>query len=528
MLDLAIIDGFIVDGTGNPGYVGDIGIRDGKIVQMGQLSQDAKKTVNASGRVVCPGFIDPHTHEELTLFINPVLERYMRQGVTTCINGNCGTSIAPTYEETEEFFRTQGKDYALDAVDEPWGSLDEYRESLQKRGGLGFNHGLMVGHNTIRWSVMGFEDRPPTSQEMEMMKDRLLAGLDQGALGMSTGLVYVPGRAASTDEVMELVGLLPDYDATYATHVRGWSSRGDGVAEAIQIGRQTGATVQVSHLNCSDKQPIGWIEDARQRGVEIACDIMPHSGGHVYRADKYLYAVKNVSFEYRGTTIDEFRQLLKKPESRQKVAGRNIQMQVPPEDVILIHTEDCDWENRSVAEIAQRLDCDPTDLWFDLMIEEEPRVNFWMAGHQRNKTNLDKFPILKETVSSPVVCCGSDAMMPNPRDPYGHYELQRNGVFPTFLDYNSDHQQRFEYVIQRLTSLPAQQFRLKDRGLLREGFTADINVFDPDEFYWPSEINPNNPFVIAQGMDYVCVNGKLVIDGGALTDARPGRVLLKD
>ena len=528
MLDLVIRGGRIIDGTGTPGFIADVGVKDGKVAAIGKFG-DAHQVVDARDRVVCPGFIDPHTHEELGLLVDPVLERYLRQGVTTVINGQCGTSIADTSDKTRQA-RDRDDNSILQKITETWDSLPEYKKGAEKKG-LAFNHGLLLGHGTMRWLVMGKADlRPPTSEEMAAMKAMLEQGMEQGALGMSTGLDYVPSRAATTDEVVELAEVVARYDGTYASHVRKAVAfgRGDGVAEAIQIGRRAGVRVQVSHLTYADRLAVEWMERARQEGVEVACDIMPHSGGHVMRADRFAGSIKNSLFEYYDLGLEEFYRLLKDEKAREFMLENNSQIRLAPDQIILVHSEVPSWEGRSLADVAAMNDKEPAEMWFDLLAERPPRVSFWMYANRRNKTNLDRFPVLKETASSPVVTCGSDSIMPDPSDPYLHYELQRNGVFPRFLEVGRDFGLRLEYDIQRMTALPAQQHRLQDRGVLRPGMAGDILVFSPERFVFPEEINPRDPSVVAQGMEYVMVNGELVIDKGQLTSARPGRVLLKE
>ncbi len=527
MLDLVFKGGRIIDGTGTPGFVADLGVKDGKVAAIGILDE-AHRVVDATERVVCPGFIDPHTHEELGLLVDPVLERYMRQGVTTIINGQCGTSIADTSRATRAA-RDRDDNSLLQKIDQEWDSLPQYKALAEARG-LGFNHGLLLGHGTIRWLVMGKADqRSPTTAELTAMKSMVEKGMEQGALGLSTGLDYVPSRAATTDEVVELARVVAAYDGTYASHVRKAIAfgRGDGVAEAIQIGRRAGVRVQVSHLTYADRLAVEWMERARDQGVEVACDIMPHSGGHVMRADRFLSSIKNSLFEYYDMELEEFYRLLKDEGARRFILENNSQVRLAPDQIILVHAQIPAWEGRTLADVAAMHDKEPADMWFDLLAERPPRVSFWMYANRRNKTNTDRFPVLRETASSPVVTCGSDSIMPDPSNPYFHYELQRNGVFPRFLEVGREFGLRLEYDIQRMTALPAQQHRLQDRGILRPGMAADILVFGPDRFFFPEELNPRDASVVAQGMEYVAVNGALVIDQGDLTQNRPGQVLLR-
>ncbi|MGI6666542.1 MAG: N-acyl-D-amino-acid deacylase family protein [Bacillota bacterium] len=523
-MDLVIMNALVVDGTGNPGFRGSVGVKGDKIAYVGALTPKAKKVIDARGAVVCPGFVDPHNHEELSLFRDGLLERYLRQGVTTGIDGNCGSSIMTTSKLTKKVQSVLGNP----PPEASWNSLEEYKEAAESQG-LGFNHGVMMGHGTMRWHAMGGAFRRQASpDELDKMKRFLEEGLSQGAIGMSTGLDYVPGRASDTAEIVELAKILAKYDRTYASHVRNAVSfdRGDGVAEALSIGRQSGARVHVSHLRPADKASVTWIEEARKRGVEAACDVMPQSGGHVHRIDAFTEETKNAFFEYYDMPVSEFRKVLLTPEGRKRVK-ENGQIASDKDEIILVHCKEEWWEGRSVSSVAGRLGVDPTDFVLDLMASEDIVTSIWMYCNRRNKSSIQRHPVYREVMSSPVVTCGSDSIMVDPKNPLIHYELQRNGVFPAFLEMAGGLGSSLEYNIMRCTSLPARMFRLSDRGLLAQGMAADLIIFDPLEFHFPEEIDPRDPGVVAKGVSHVVVNGKLVIEDFKLTSERPGRVLLK-
>lgn len=528
MLDLLVKRGFVVDGTGNPGFIADVAVKSGRIVDIGSIDTSAIKTVDARGQFVTPGFIDAHTHEELNILIEPVLERYLRQGVTTVINGQCGTSIADNSSDTIAYHR-QSDNPMIDKVVDRWDSLEAYKTVAEGKG-LGFNHGLLLGHGTLRWLVMGSAslDAPSPSQ-MDEMKAILTRGMEQGALGMSSGLDYVPSRAATTDEIVELCKVVAKFDGTYATHIRKAIAfgRSDGVAEAIQIGRRAGVRVQVSHLTYANDEGVAWMEKARQEGVEIACDVMPHSGGHVMRLDRFASSVKSSSFEYFNMDMDEFYALLSDEEARSRMVREYGQLRLPAREVILVNCKNRNYEGRSIADMAELAGQSIEDTLMDLLANEEPEASLWMYANRRNKSNTDKFPVIPSVATSPIVCCGSDSIMVDASDPFTHYELQRNGVFARFLEVGRELGTRLEYDIQRLTSLPAQQHRLKDRGLLKVGMAADILVFQPNNFSFPEELNPRDPFVVSRGMNYVVVNGEVVIQDSQLTAARPGQILMR-
>ena len=486
MFDLIIKRGFVVDGTGNPGFTADIAITNGRIVDIGTITAEAKQVIDAKGQVVSPGFIDAHTHEELNILLDPLMERYLRQGITTVIDGQCGTSLADNSADTLAYHR-QSDNPIIHKLQDKWNSLTEYT-SIAEGKGLGFNHGVLLGHGTLRWLVMGKAclDAPSPAQ-LNQMKDILARGLEQGALGLSSGLDYVPSRAATTDELVELCKVVAKYDGTYSTHIRKAVAfgRSDGIAEAIQIGRRSGVRVQVSHLTYANDEGVLWMEKARQESVEIACDVMPHSGGHVMRLDRFASSVKASSFDYFDLPMDDFYAMLNDPKARSTMVGEYGQLRLPAKELILVNCKDKNIEGRSIADLAEMQGKSISDTLMDLLASKEPLASLWMYANRRNKSNPDKFPIKRSIVESPIVCCGSDSIMIDPSDPFVHYELQRNGVFPRFLEVGREFGVRLEYDIQRLTSLPAQQHRLKDRGLLKSGMAADVVVFRPDKFFFP-------------------------------------------
>ena len=529
MYDILIKNGRIVDGSGNPAFRGDVLIKDGKIVDVGRLAaqipdEKIEDIIDVDGKVVAPGFIDPHTHEEVNIFADPVLGRYLYQGVTTVIDGHCGSSIFTTSELTRQY-----PSYFCGHLPEDvkWDSLSEYAQVCQDRGGLGFNHGVLLGHGTLRWAAMGgAKQRPAHTGEMETMRRMIMEGLEQGALGMSTGLGYVPGKAAPTWEVERLCQELTLFNATYATHTRAEHGRAEGTAEAIRIGRTSGVCVHVSHLDPNSATEIAWLEAASREGIEAACDVMPHSGGHVIRLDVYARGIKSSHFEHFDMSLAEFKALLKDKDFRSQIIAKSHEFRLPKDELILVNCTDPEWEGRSLQELASESGKDANHFFLELMAEERPAGAIWQYAYRRNQTNRNRFPVLKDVITSPVVTCGSDSIMTNPADPFEHYELQRNGVFPTFLVQGREAGASLEYNIQRITALPARQFRLWDRGMLRPGMAADIVVFAPERFLFPEEIIPQDPHVLAQGMNKVLVNGTIVLSDGKLTGATPGKILL--
>lgn len=279
MYDVLVVNGMVVDGTGSPWFYANLAIENGKIVEMGKLSRrKAKTTIDAKGMFVCPGFIDIHSHSDLSAFVNPFCESKLRQGVTTELVGNCGYSLAPllsdAFEETKQYYREM---YGVEAG---WQTVQDYLNALQNAKPA-INYATLVGHGTVRKSVMGYENRKPTPEEMKKMKKLVAESMKQGAFGMSTGLIYPPGSFADTDEIAELCKVVHRYNGFYATHMRSESAGLiESVQETIEIGRKSKVSVQISHHKaCGEKyfgkvkETLKMIEQARTEGYDLTLPI---------------------------------------------------------------------------------------------------------------------------------------------------------------------------------------------------------------------------------------------------------------
>ncbi|NVL93548.1 MAG: amidohydrolase family protein, partial [Desulfobacterales bacterium] len=281
--DIIIRNGVIIDGSGNPWFRGDISIKDGRIKHIGQMGgADAMHELEANGLVVVPGFIDIHAHSDFTLLVDPLAESKIRQGVTTEIVGQCGESAAPITDETAEYSEETHPSFYRDYFTITWRTMSEYCDVLSTNG-LSMNVVPFIGHETVRKNVMGFENRPPTAEELEQMKTFVRDAMEQGAFGLSSGLFYMPGGFAQTDELIELCRVVREYRGIYASHIRNESDYvADAVKEAIEIGRKSGIPVQISHLKASGcmnwgktQDMLNLIEAARNEGIEVTADVYP-------------------------------------------------------------------------------------------------------------------------------------------------------------------------------------------------------------------------------------------------------------
>ena len=531
--DLIIKNGFIVDGTGNPGFKADLAVIDDEIKKIAsKIDAKAKSVIDAQGKTVVPGFIDPHVHEELVVLESGLFEDFLKQGVTTIVNGNCGHSVTPgasknvfEYMYKNGLVSTEAKEYY---AEHKWSSLSEYIE-LVKQKGFNLNMGVLLGHGTIRWSVMGgSKDREPTTEETKEIANIIEEGLKDGALGMSTGLSYIPSRYAKTEELVKAAKILAKYDSIYTSHIRYYEGEVEAVKEAIEIGKKANVRVQVSHLTPTVPEAYDEILKARNEGVEIAVDTIPKSSGHCTRKDRMLQFIMALSSDLFEQGIEGVKRALKDEKGREKILKEAVIFGDDRSNIYVINTNDDKLEGKSIEEIAKEKDENPDDLLLDMLADDKLDFTLWLGG-----MNRDDFPGTEysDSVSkNPLVMVGSDRIFGETDDPGAWYELFRRGAFPIFYKLMTDKGVRLEEIIRRLTSLPAQQFRLTNRGLLKEGLKADLAVIDFDNYSYPNEdtIDYSKPITLARGVDNVVVNGKVVLNNGEVKNVGAGKFLSRN
>ncbi len=531
--DLIIKNGFIVDGTGNPGFKADLAVIDDEIKKIAsKIDAKAKSVIDAQGKTVVPGFIDPHVHEELVVLESGLFEDFLKQGVTTIVNGNCGHSVTPgasknvfEYMYKNGLVSTEAKEYY---TEHKWSSLSEYIE-LVKQKGFNLNMGVLLGHGTIRWSVMGgSKDREPTTEETQEIAAIIEEGLKEGALGMSTGLSYIPSRYAKTEELVKAAKVLAKYDSIYTSHIRYYEGEVEAVKEAIEIGKKADVRVQVSHLTPTVSEAYDEILKARDEGVEIAVDTIPKSSGHCTRKDRMLQFIMALSSDLFEEGIEGVKRALKDEKGREKILKEAVIFGDDRSNIYVINTNDDKLEGKSIEEIAKEKDENPDDLLLDMLADDDLDFTLWLGG-----MNRDDFPGTEysDSVSeNPLVMVGSDRIFGETDDPGAWYELFRRGAFPIFYKLMTDKGVRLEEIIRRLTSLPAQQFRLTNRGLLKEGLKADVAVIDFDNYSYPNEdtIDYSKPITLARGVDNVVVNGKVVLNNGEVKNVGAGKFLSRN
>ena len=524
MLDLLIANGLIVDGTGSPGFFGSIGVRDNTVsVLRGDVSNvAAHKTVDATGRVVCPGFIDVHAHSALMILTDPDHLPKVHQGVTTELLGIDGNSYAP-FADAEDLRRMIQINSGLEGTPELpglWSTIPEYLDMYDRK--VSVNVAYIVGNSPLRVGAMGWDNRLPSASEMDRQKGLLRESLDAGAFGMSTGLDYPPGSYAQTDELVELSKIVGDMGGFYHTHVR--FPLGDGYLdpnrEALDIGRRSGSPVHITHLLPSGHgefkgaRPIlDLVESARyDEGMDVTFDCFPYSHG----GTRLIYFLPQWSADGGPEKIME---ALADPETR-ALMRREMSPKFARHgggwDSVMItyfkkpHNQR--FEGKTLTQAAEMMGTDPIEVIFDLCLDEDLQVSFHSGG-----IDPETLPLF---VQHPMQMVGSDALLLGDYPPAMAY-----GTFPVIIAKYVREEGRISLpeAIRKMTSYPAQRLNIPDRGVLRDGFRADVVVFDYEGISAPA--TRYDPKQYSLGVDYVIVNGEVVVDHGAHTGAHPGRAL---
>jgi N-acyl-D-amino-acid deacylase len=540
-LELLIKNGLVVDGAGNPWFKADVGISQGKITQVGKLGDaKAEKIINARGLVVSPGFIDIHTHSDLSLLINPRAESKIRQGVTTEVVGNCGTSPAPVRKEKLQLLKDEWGAEAK-AVKWNWSSFGNYLRRLEEQG-VSLNVASLVGHGAVRTAVLGVENRAPTSKEMTEMKALLARSMEEGAFGLSTGLVYLPGCFAKTSELIELSIVAAKYGGFYASHTRGERETiVTALKEAIEIGEKARIPVQVSH-NCPKYGGHGKFkvmsrlyEDARERGIDLTIDNDAHTD-----LGPQLSSILPQWAQAGGPK--KIVERLKDSATREKIKSEIIEDKLPGPgycglvkhgrwDRVFLFQANKNKQviGKSFEQIAKMRGADPFDAYFDVLIEEK--------GEASGIFNYIDEDDIRAVMKHPLMMFCSDGSAVAPYGVLGKisgYYPCSYGEYPYILErfVREEKVLTLQEAIRKMTSFPAEKLGLLDRGLVREGMWADIVVFNPHTIKdratcrFPYQFPlVNYPHKYPEGIAYVLVNGEIVIEKGKHTGTFPGKVL---
>lgn len=518
MLDILIRDGLIIDGTGNPGYYGSVGV-DGDTIKVfrGSIQEvEATRTIDAAGLTICPGFIDMHAHSGLVLLSEPEHEPKVRQGITTELIGVDGNSYAP-FKSQDDFRRFVEINSGLDGnppLPGSWSTVEQYLNMFDRKSAV--NIAYILGNSPVRIDAIGWESTPATEDDIANMKAMIRESMEEGAIGMSTGLDYPPGGYASTDELVELSKQVAELGGIYHTHVRYKSGDMfmDPFREAIEIGERSGVPVHITHFYQKAPSPggapqlLGLVEDASASGQDVTFDSYPYSLG----STRILIVFPD--WIHEGGP-ERLKQALADEDARDRLRGEVVPRAPTWHDMWLTYfkrPENHQYEGRSIAEIAEMRKQDPVDALCDLLIEEDLQTCYVAEG--LNQKTLPTF------VTHPLSMVGSDAVL------LGDFPSPRTyGCFPVILaEYvREERQMSLPNAIRKMTSFPAQRLGLQDRGVIRDGMNADITVFDARSVRAPATRTDPKQFPV--GIEYVIVNGTVVVDGGSHTGALPGRAV---
>lgn len=494
--DIIIKNGKVIDGTGNPWFYGDVAISKGKIIAVGNLSSaTATQTLDATGLIVAPGFIDVHAHIEGGELTTPTANNFIHDGVTSVVTGNCGSSNL----DIEAYFKR----------------LDSVKTSI--------NVATLVGHNTVRRAAMGDAQRDPTADEQRKMEALVETAMKAGAVGFSTGLIYVPGTYAKTPEVVALAKVASQHRGVYASHIRDEGDHlTDAVSEAIQVGREAKIPVEISHFKVTYKpnwgnsvQSLGLVEQARLEGLDVTVDQYP------YIASSTTLDTTVPTWVFSGGR-DSMKIRLSDPATRLKIKKemtatlKKKQLKNYSYAQVARYAPDTTFNGKNISQInlvkgrkAKPMEEAETILEMVAAVNRTQMVYFSMD--EKDLVRILQYPFNMIASDAGIARYGSG--MPHPRAygtnarVLGRYVREQKVI-------------RLEEAIRRMTSLPAQKFNLRDRGLLREGYAADLVVFD--EKTVGDAATFTSPHAYSTGFAYVLVNGQVVVDGGKHTGVRSG------
>jgi N-acyl-D-amino-acid deacylase len=526
--DVVITNGHIIDGTGSPWYSGDVGIRDGKVAAIGNLSAaPRKRTIDAAGKVVAPGFIDMLGQSETTILVDPHLPSKIYQGITSEITGE-GSSIAPL---NDAIIQSDRSGYDHYKIDPDWRTFRQYFARLEKQG-MGINLASYVGATQVRRMVLGDNDVQPTPAQLDQMKALVRDAMKDGAVGVSTSLEYAPAPYAKTDELIVLASEAGKYGGIYATHMRNESdSVLEAIDEALRIGREGHLPVEIWHIKVAGKnnwgrmpQVVAKINAARAGGADVSADT------YAYTAWYNDFSAFIPPWAHDGGTV-KLVERLKDPAARSRIRKDmltpsrdwdNEWQEIPGPDAIMIGAVEnpalLSMQGKRLSEIAKLWNKDPIDALCDFLIQD-PSTGVAVFGMSQPDVTL--------ALQQPWVAVDNDSEGTSPEGILGqaHPHPRAYGTFPRVLSkyVREEKVLTLEDAIRKFSALPAQRMRLTDRGVLKEGMWADVAIFDPATIH--DRATFDNPNQLSEGMEYVLVNGVPVIDQGKMTKALPGKVL---
>jgi N-acyl-D-amino-acid deacylase len=527
--DLVITNGHIIDGTGSPWYSGDIGIREGKISMIGHLAEaPRRRTIDAQGKVVAPGFIDMLGQSELTILVDPRLPSKIYQGITTEVTGE-GTSVAPLNDAILRWNRASYEHYHINP---DWRTFAQYFARLEKQG-IGINLASYVGATQVRRMALGDEDRQPTPEELESMKELVRQAMVDGAVGVSTALEYPPAPYARTDELIALAKEASRFGGIYATHMRNESDQVlSAIDEALRIGREAQIPIEIWHIKVAGKknwgrmgEVVAKIDQARAQAIDVTADT------YAYTAWFNSLSAFVPPWAHDGGDA-KLIERLRDPAMRARIRKEMLEPsgewdnewdEIPGPESVLIgvvqNSKLLSLEGKTLAEVARLWNRDPMDALFDLLIEDQAFTSVAVFGMSE--------PDVVLALQQPWVSIDNDSSGTSPEGILGqeHPHPRAYGTFPRILRKYVREEKKISLpdAIRKFSALPAERMRFTDRGVLKAGMWADLVIFDPATVRDLATFDHPNQF--SEGMEYVLVNGVAVIDQGKMTGAKPGKLL---
>ncbi len=531
--DLIIKNAKVYDGTGGPWYFADIAVRDGVIAGTGRIDASrGKQSIDAEGRAAAPGFVDPHTHSDLNAATAPDADAKIVQGVTTEVAGNCGLSLTPVSPEKVNLLRDYLKPFIPKDImpDFKWGRAGELMDIVDKSG-FATDVAFLSGHGTVRLAVMGFDDREPTIAELGKMKELFTMEMEDGCVGFSTGLIYPPGCFSTPPEIVEFCKIAAHYDGVYATHMRGESGEIlKSVGEALAAAEAGGCRLQISHHKIIQDyeglsaETLAMMEDARERGVDVACDVYPYIAGST------LISVVLPPWAREGG-VEKMLARLEKAEERERIK-KDFLGEIPGWDNfikgagyknILISSSAADksLEGKTIQQAADERGVEAPDAILDIMLSERGEVTIVIIS-QSDSDN-------RRIMAHELAMIGSDSLATahSGRLAFGKPHPRCFGTFPRVLGYFARDQRLFtlEKAVWKMTGFPAQRFGLGDRGLIKSGLIADFVIFDPETISGTDDFV--NPRQVPAGIQCVIKNGEMVVDNGRFLGKTLGKSVRK-
>lgn len=540
MLNIKIVNGTIVDGSGEKAFPADVGIQNDRVVVIGDLKDvDSECIIDATGKIVAPGFIDMHTHSDISMLLDDTADSMLRNGVTTNLCGNCGEGLVPISRQYRDIMEKYMRASVIPGIYPqnyryPWSTFHDYHEYIRKHPPL-INMASLIAHGPIRMSVMGMDSGAADAKQLDHMRVLVREGMEAGAFGLSTGLAYSPGDLVAPQELLEIAKPLHDFGGIYATHMR---NQGEGIFASLEetkyIGQGAGIPIHISHLKLADPQMWGqteavfrWFSQAKASGLQATFDVYPYTRG----CSGILRLLPPWSKE---SGVKETIKRLTEPETRKRVlrdcregipGWENLAENIGWQNVYLTSfrkAENKRFEGLTVEAIAKALGRDPWEVYLDFVVEEEAQLGILVAS--MSTSDMEQIVCHPESI---LVSDGAAQSLAPDRN-YGFQHPRAYGTQTKVLREFVREKKllTMEEAVKKMTSMPAELLGVQHRGKIKQGYFADVVVFDPQT------VSDMSTFADLQrgpvGIEVVIVNGRIALKEGAVTCKTAGRLIVKN